>query len=146
MNTIASASSLAPVRTGSKVLNASLWAAQIVLAATFLLGGFMKTTLPIDVLTAKMVWPGALPEGLVRFIGAAELAGAVALLLPAITRIKPFLTPIAAAGLVLVLALAVPFHLFRGEAPALALILPLGVLAVFVAWGRLKKVPIRARR
>lgn len=145
MSTIASNAPLAPAPAGSKVLHVSLWGTQLVLAALFGMAGFMKTTAPIAVLTAKMVWPGAVPEGLVRFIGVAELAGAVGLVLPALTRIKPLLTPIAAVGLVLVMALAVPFHLSRGEAHALAVNVPLGALAAFVAWGRLKKAPIPPR-
>ena len=112
----------------------------------FGMAGFMKTTAPMEVLAAQLVWPGALPEGLVRFIGAAEFLGAVGLILPALTRIRPILTPLAATGLVVVMALAVPFHLTRGELQALAVNIPLGALAAFVAWGRLKKAPILPRR
>lgn len=146
MATTVENSHLAPARAGSKTLNLSLWGAQIVLALMFGMAGVMKTTTPIDVLTAKMVWPGAVPEGLVRFIGTAEFLAAVGLILPAATRIRPFLTPLAAMGLVVVMALAVPFHLSRGEVQALAINVPLGALAAFVAWGRLKKAPIAARR
>ena len=80
-----------------------------------------------------------------RFIGACELLGAIGLIVPAVTRIRPGLTPLAAAGLTLVMALAVPFHVARGEFPALTVVLPLGALAAFVAWGRWKRAPIRAR-
>jgi len=138
-------SHLTPARVGTKPLNIALWGAQALLALGFGMAGFMKTTAPIDVLAANMVWPGAVPEALVRFIGTVELAGAIGLILPAVTRIKPFLTPLAATGLVLVMALAVPFHLFRGEAFPLAMNVPLGALAAFVAWGRLKKAPIGPR-
>jgi len=145
MTSLASTSPLAPSPAGSKAWNVALWSVQVLLAALFGMAGLMKSTAPIEEVVAKLVWPGALPVGLVRFIGAAELAAAVGLVLPALTRIKPQLTTLAALGLVLVMALAVPFHLSRGEAHALAINLPLAALAAFVAWGRLKKAPIAPR-
>jgi len=81
----------------------------------------------------------------VRFIGASELAGALGLVLPAATRVKPLLTPLAALGLVTVMLLAIAFHLSRGEVSALPLNLAFAALSAFVAWGRLKRVPIRSR-
>jgi putative oxidoreductase len=127
----------------SKAWTASLWAVQILLAAAFGMAGVMKTTLPIDQLAAKMVWPGALPPGLVRFIGASELTAALGLILPSLTRIKPVLTPVAAIGLDVIMLLALAFHATRGELHALPVNLTLGGLAAFVAWGRLKKAVIR---
>jgi len=105
----------------------------------------MKSSAPIDQLAARMVWPGALPEPLVRFIGVSELAGALGLLLPSLTRIKPKLTPLAAAGLTVVMVLAVFFHISRGELNALPITLGLGALCAFVAWGRYKAAPIAPR-
>ena len=107
-----------PTIRSHKALHVALWVAQILLAAAFGMAGVMKTTRPIAELAQMMVWPGALPPGLVRFIGASELAGALGLILPAVTRIKPGLTPLAAAGLALVMLLACVFHLSRGEVGA----------------------------
>jgi hypothetical protein len=118
---------------------------QVLLAAAFGMAGVMKTTVPITELAHKMVWPGVVPAALVRFIGVSELAAALGLVLPAATRVRPMLTPIAAGGLVLVMALAAAFHLSRGEAQMLPFNLVLGALAAFVAWGRMKKAPISAR-
>jgi putative oxidoreductase len=129
----------------SKAWNVALWIAQILLAAAFGMAGVMKSTAPITELAEKMVWPGAMPAALVRFIGVSELLGAIGLILPAATRIRPMLTPLAAAGLVVVMLLAAAFHLSRGEAGALPINLTLGALAAFVAWGRFRKAPIRAR-
>ena len=129
----------------SKGLHVSLWIAQILLALLYAPAGVMKTTQPIADLAAKLVWPGALPPALVRFIGTCELLGAAGLILPALTRIRPGLTPLAALGLATVMVLAVPFHLSRGEMFALPIVVPLGVLAAFVAWGRWRKAPIRPR-
>ena len=84
-----------------------------------------------------------MPLPLVRFIGVSELAGAIGLILPAATKIKPTLTPLAALGLLTIMILAMAFHLSRGEAQALPINMALGGLAAFVAWGRTKKAPIR---
>src|SRR6185436_4030249 len=58
----------------SKAPNVALWVVQVLLAANFAFAGVMKTTQPIAVLAEKLVWPGAVPELLVRFIGTCELA------------------------------------------------------------------------
>jgi len=106
----------------------------------------MKTMTPIAELATKLPWAAEVPAALVRFIGTAELLAAVGLVLPAATRIRPGLTALAAAGLVTVMILAFAFHAMRGElAQAAPINLVLGGLAAFVAWGRFKKAPIRAR-
>lgn len=128
-----------------KALNVALWVAQVLLAVAFGMAGVMKTTQPLADLTRMMVWPGALPPALVRFIGAAELAGALGLVLPAITRVRPALTALAAAGLAVVMLFASVFHVARGELQALPINLTLGLLAAFIAWGRFRKAPIPAR-
>ena len=126
-------------------LSSSLWVVQVLLAVAFGFAGVMKSTAPIADLVEKMVWPGALPEAVVRFIGLSELAAALGLTLPSLTRIKPALTPLAAAGLVVVMSLAAIFHITRGEISALPINIGLGALAMFVAWGRWKKAPIAPR-
>lgn len=126
-------------------LHIALWVAQGLLAAAFGMAGVMKTTKPMAELVQSMAWTGALPPPLVRFIGAAELTAAVGLVLPALLRIKPVLTPLAAAGLVSVMVLASIFHASRGEFQALPINLTLGALAGFVAWGRFRKAPVPAR-
>jgi len=144
MNTTA-ASLADPAVRPRGALHIALWIAQGLLALAFGMAGVMKTSKPIAELVQMMGWPGALPPALVRFIGASELAAAVGLVLPAATRIKPGLTPLAATGLVVVMVLACVFHLSRGELQPLPINLTLGALAAFVAWGRFKKVPILAR-
>jgi uncharacterized membrane protein YphA (DoxX/SURF4 family) len=128
-----------------KAWNVSLWVVQIVLASAFGIAGIMKAALPISVLAQNMGWPGAVPPALVRFIGVSELAGAIGLILPAATRIGPMLTPLAGAGLVVVMVLAAAFHLSRGEFDPLPINFTLGALAAFVGWGRLKLAPIHRR-
>jgi len=121
-----------------------LWIAQVLLACAFGMAGVMKATQPIDALTqAGIAWASQVPLALVRFIGVSELLGAIGLILPAATKIKPFLTPLAALGLLTIMILAMAFHLSRGEIQATPINIVLGGLAAFVAWGRTKKAPIR---
>lgn len=129
----------------SKALHISLWLVQILLAGMFGMAGFMKSTLPIPVLSQKLAWTSSLPH-LTRFIGIYELAAAIGLILPAAFRIMPKLTPLAASGLVAIMILAVPIHIHRGEANVIGIPVALGALAAFVAWGRFRAVPIEPER
>ena len=126
-------------------MNKILWVVQILLALAFAMAGAMKLFTPIADLAAQMGWPDESSALLVRFIGLAEVCGALGLSLPSALRIRPSLTPLAAACLVVVMGLAAGFHLVRGEMAALGAPLVLGTLAAFVAWGRSKKAPIAAR-
>ncbi len=83
-----------------------------------------------------MAWVRDIPERLTRFIGVAEILGGVGLILPALTGILPWLTPLAAAGLAAIQVLAFLFHSSRQEWRNAAANVPLGALAVFVAVGR----------
>jgi hypothetical protein len=129
----------------SRALRGALWTAQALLAAAFAMAGLMKTTQPIAELARMMVWPGDVPAAFVRLIGLLDLAGALGLILPAATRVRPALTALAAAALTALMATASVFHVVRGEAQMLPATLLLGALAAFVAWGRAKKAPIAAR-
>jgi hypothetical protein len=116
-----------------------LWIVQGLLAALFLFTGGMKLALPIEELTAQVPLPGPF----VRFIGVAEVLGALGLVLPGLTGIRPGLTPLAAAGLVIIMAGATAVTLVTMDA-ALALIpLVVGLLAAFVAYGRWRLAPLR---
>jgi hypothetical protein len=88
----------------------------------------------IGELAQSAPWAADVPVALVRFIGIAEMAGAVGLILPGVTRIAPRLTPMAAAGLSLIMVLAVAFHIWRGEPFILQLVV--GLAAAAVVWGR----------
>ena len=129
----------------SRAPHVTLWLVQGLLAALFLVVGYSHAAAPIEVAAMRAPWVASLPVALVRFIGAVEVAGALGLLLPAATRILPRLTPLAAAGLATMMALAVPFHLMRGETGAVVVNLGLGALAALVAWGRTRWAPVTAR-
>ncbi len=128
-----------------KALNYGLWTVQILLGATFVMAGGMKMTAPVEELAQQMPWVGGAMGGLVRFIGLAEVLGAIGLILPAATRILPRLTTYAAAGLTTVMVLASVTHLSRGELGAIGVNAVLGAMAAFVVWGRAKGAPIAAR-
>jgi putative oxidoreductase len=129
----------------STVLRIALWVAQVGLMLMFLGAGFMKATTPIPILAQKLPWASTMPEAIVRFIGISELAGALGLVLPSLTRIRPKLTIYAALGLVTIMVLASVFHLSRGEAAVLPVNIVIGAVAAFIAWGRAKKAPIEPR-
>jgi len=88
-----------------------------------------------------------IPLWLLRFIGVCEMAGAVAIILPAATRIMPIFTSLAALGFVMIQVLAIGFHLMRGEIVDVATMnVALLALSAFVLWGREAKAPIKPRR
>src|SRR3954470_115931 len=121
-----------------------LWIIQVLLALLFLFAGGTKLVIPPEVL-AKMGSPNQipLPGWLVRFVGVCEVLGALGLILPGLLRIKPWLTPLAAAGLVIIMIGATVVTLAGGMG-ALALIpLAVGLLAAFVAYGRWRLAPHR---
>lgn len=126
-------------------MNIALWLVQALLAFAFLAAGGMKLAMPVETLIENgMNYANHTPWWLVKFIGLAEVAGALGLVLPAATKIQPKLTPIAASALVVVMALAAVTHVALGEWGALVPPLVLGSLAAFVAWGRFKAVPIHS--
>jgi hypothetical protein len=117
----------------------ALWTVQGLLAILFLFAGGVKLILPIEEMTKQMPLPGAF----LRFIAVAEVLGALGLILPGLLRIRPGLTPLAAAGLVIIMIGATWLNLASG-AIAMALIpLVVGLLAAFVAYGRWRLAPHR---
>ena len=110
----------------------ALWIVQGLLAALYLFAGGMKLVLPLD----QMTGPIPLPGWFLRFIGVAEVLGAVGLILPAWLRILPILTPIAAAGLVIIMTGATAITLAGGDMRSAILPLLAGLLAAFVVYGR----------
>ncbi len=115
----------------------ALWIVQGLLALLFLWAGGIKLVLPLEKLTGPLPLPGLL----MRFIGLAEVLGAIGLILPGLLRIRPGLTPLSAAGLVIIMIGATLLTLAGGDV-ALALIpLVVGLLSAFVAYGRWRLTP-----
>jgi uncharacterized membrane protein YphA (DoxX/SURF4 family) len=112
-----------------------------VLAAMFAMAGFMKLTRPKEKLVGQLPWVQDFSPATVKFIGIAEAAAALALILPAATGIAPVLTPLAATGLVVMMVLAAITHLRRKEPSAIAFNAVVLVLATVLAWGRFGPYP-----
>ena len=132
--------------TPSGALRIGLWAAQGLIFFVFTAAGLVKLLTPIPQLAAMMPWTGEHSEAFVRSIGLIDLAGGIGILLPALTRILPRLTVLAALGCTVLQVLAIAFHVSRGEAVATPLNLVLLALAVFVLWGRGSRAPIAPRQ
>jgi putative oxidoreductase len=128
-----------------KGLHIGLWVVQGLLGVAFLLAGLGHVASPIEQLSAQNPWMTGTMGQFVRFIGTAELLGGLGVILPAATRIKPSLTPLAALGLTTVMVLAAITHAVRGEFFMVVVNAVLGGMAAFVAWGRWRKAPIAAR-
>src|SRR5262245_19545335 len=112
----------------------ALWIVQTLLALVFIAAGFMKL-FAFDQFAASA--PALADQrGLVTFIGIAELAGAIGLIVPALARVLPILTTWAAVGLATIMVLATGFHLSRGEFSHAVVTTILLALAAFVVLGR----------
>lgn len=116
------------------MMNIVLWSIQGLLALVFLFTGGMKLIVPIQVMLAQMPLP--LPGLFLKFIGVAEFAGALGLILPGVLRIRPILTPLAACGLLIIMIGATVVTLLGGEGMMALGPLVLGMLCATVAYGR----------
>ena len=126
-------------------MNIVLWIVQVLLAIAFIMAGGMKLMTPHDALAAQMTWVNYFPAFMPKIIGTFEVLGGLGLILPSLLRIKPMLTPLAASGLVLLMAGAFITHIVLGEFGMSLPSLVLGLLSAFVAWGRRSHSPITAR-
>jgi uncharacterized membrane protein YphA (DoxX/SURF4 family) len=114
------------------IMTYALWIVQGLLALLFLFAGGMKLVMPIEALTEQTPLPGLF----MRFIGVAEVLGAIGLILPGLLRIRQGLTPLAAAGLVIIMIGATVLTLAGGEVAMALIPLVVGLLSAFVAYGR----------
>ena len=115
--------------------NVLLWIVQGLLAALFLFAGVVKLVLPLEALQGP---PGTivLPGLFLRFIGVVEVLGAIGLILPGLLRIRQGLTPLAAAGLVIIMIGATVVTGLPGDVGPALVPLVVGLLAGMVAYGR----------
>jgi uncharacterized membrane protein YphA (DoxX/SURF4 family) len=114
---------------------------QALLALLFLWAGGLKLVLPLE----QLQGPVTLPGWFTRFIGVAEVLGAIGLILPGLLGIRPGLTPLAAAGLVVIMLGATAITLGAGEVAVASISVVVGVLAAFVGYGRWRLRPLRAK-
>jgi len=117
-----------------KTRNVVLWIIQGLLAITFLFAGGAKLVMPADQMAAP--GPIQLPVAFIRFIGVCEVLGGIGMVVPWLTRIKRGLTPLAGAGLVIIMIGATVVNLVDGPKIAAPFTAVLGLLAATVAWQR----------
>ncbi len=122
-------------------MNAALWIIQVLVAFLFLWAGGIKLVLPLE----ELKGPVALPGLFLRFTGLSEVLGALGLILPQFFGIRPGLTPLAAAGLVIIMIGATAITLWSGDFLMTLIPLVVGLLCAFVAYGRWRVVPPSTR-
>ena len=97
----------------------------------------MKLILPIEEMTKQLPLPGLF----LRFIAVCEVLGAIGLILPWLLGLRPGLTPLAAAGLVIIMIGATALTLATAGITMALILLVVGILAAFVAYGRWRLAP-----
>ena len=123
----------------TKQVSVLLWTLQVLFGLLFALGsGAPKLLLPLDTLPMPIPLPGPF----VMFIGVAEVLGGIGLILPGLVHIRPGLTPLAAAGLVLVLIGATGYQLLAGQVGNALFAAVMGLILMFVAYGRWRLAPL----
>jgi uncharacterized membrane protein YphA (DoxX/SURF4 family) len=125
-------------------MNILLWVLQVLLGIFFILNGIQHFIVPPG-LPELFQWMYDLPTWLHLVSGTAELLGGLGLILPGVLKIQTRLTPLAGAGLTLVMLGAAAWHIPRGETPNIVLNIFLAVLAAFVAYGRWRLSPLTNR-
>jgi hypothetical protein len=123
-------------------MNVVLWVLQVLLAVAFAAHAWMML-FPSPEIAAQM--DANLPRWFSLFIGVAEAAAAIGLILPGLTRIMPFLVTWAAVGIMIIMVSATGYHAVRGEWAGTATTFVLLLMAAFVVYGRQRLRPIRAR-
>jgi len=130
-------------------MNQALWILQVLSGIFWSVTGFGKILCLNEAVWSQTVprvpWFSAVPQNVFVFIGVCEFLGGIGLILPAMTGIKPKLTPLAAIGLALIMILAAGFHIARSEYGSfLPFNLVLESVSAFIAYGRLALRPIPA--
>ncbi len=116
-------------------MNIGLWVLQVLLGFFFVFHAYLMLR-PPQMVQSGMKYVLEMPAALRLFAGVAEGLAGLALIFPAWLRILPWLTPLAAAGLVLLMLGAIIFHVRRKEYPNIGLNVVLGLLALVIVWGR----------
>ena len=128
-------------RAATKRITIAIWTVQVLLACLFAFAGTAKLLMPIALMTKQFPLPGLF----LRFLGVVELAGAVGLILPSLLRIRPYLTPLAAGGLIIVMSGATAISMAGGSVTPAIPPFVIGCLAGLVLYVRTRVVPIREK-
>jgi len=122
-------------------MNVALWVVQGLLALAFLMVGGMKVMQPKEKMAEKMAWVNDFSANTVKGIGVLEILGAIGLIVPQVTGVLTWLTPLAAVGLTLTMIGAAITHGRRSEMQMIGINVVLLLLALFVVYGRFVLVP-----
>jgi uncharacterized membrane protein YphA (DoxX/SURF4 family) len=131
------------LRIEGHIMNITLWVLQALLAIAFLAHGLLFLFPPPELLPQMNA---LIPRAFGIFLGVAEVAAAVGMTVPGLTRVQPWLIPWAAAGLMPVMVGATILHIARNEVSSAVITAVLLVLLTFVAYMRWKVMPIQPRR
>jgi uncharacterized membrane protein YphA (DoxX/SURF4 family) len=118
-----------------------LWVVQVILALLFVFSGATKLVMSAEQLTGQT----SIPAAFLRFIGVMEILGGLGLVLPGMLHIRTALTPLAAAGLSIIMIGAVVVTIQTMGLGMAVLPFLTFVLASFVAYGRWRLVPLGPR-
>ena len=124
-------------------MNILLWIFQALLGLLFIFSGAMKFVMSVQDMNSQA--PVALPGAFLHFIGVCEILGGLGLILPSVLRIAPRLTPLAAVGLAIIMAGATVITSMGPAKGAAAIPLVIGLLCIFIAYGRWRLSPISPR-
>jgi len=123
-------------------MNILLWVVQAILGLLYVAGGYYKA-FQFEELASQF---SAIPRGGWRALGVLEMLGAALLIVPAVTKWTPVLTPIAAAVLALeTLALCGVYARYSSKLTAgnpLVWSVVMALLVAFVAYGRYALEPL----
>ena len=116
----------------------ALWIAAVIVAVASLGAALNKLLVPREKLlqNPQLQWAEEFTQQQLRLISIPELAGAVGLVLPQATGVLPWLTPLAACGIVALQLGALRMHVRRRETTLVLVVLVMIALAAFVAIGR----------
>ena len=123
-------------------MNVVLWIVQVLLALVFAAHGWLFLAPPPEI---KVQMDANLPQWFQLFMGVAEVAAAIGLILPGLTRVMPFLVTWAAVGIVIIMVSATGYHAVRGEYSSAVTTFILLLMATFLVYGRQRLRPIAAR-
>ena len=121
-----------------KILNRALWTAQILIAVLFAFAGSVKFMMPPEQMQQGTV---ILPLSFIYFIGICEVLGALGMILPGLTRIRTALTPLAAAGLTIIMIGATAVTIIGGMPGAFVPAI-IGIISSWIAYARTRIAPL----
>ena len=123
----------------TRIANRALWTAQVLVALLFVFAGSMKFIMPAEKMQQG---PIVFPLAFMYFIGLCECLGALGLVLPGLTRVHTELTPLAAAGLTVIMIGATTVTVLGMGVVAAIVPAVVGFVAAWIAYGRTRIEPL----